>query len=162
MSRRRFLYIHPLECTGCRICEITCSLRFYKEVNPHKSRIHVIREDPAIDRIVACHHCDDPWCLHACQEGAIVKTQTGQVIVKPAKCTGCGACVDACPFGAISIEPDSNKAILCTLCGECVKNCPVHKLRIENPDSMSNRIKWRYLQKRSREIEGRLPRSPSK
>ena len=148
MSRRRFLYIHPLECTGCRICEITCSSRFYKAVNPSKSRIHVIREEPAFDQAIACHHCDDPWCLRACPEEAIVKTDRGQVIVKPSKCDGCGKCVSACPFDAIIIEPESNKAILCTLCGECVKNCPVHKLKIENPDSLSNRIKMHYLKNR--------------
>ncbi len=154
MSRRRFVYIHPMECTGCRICEMSCSLRFHKIVNPVKARIQVIREEPLKDYPIVCHHCDDPWCLHACPEEAIVKTERGQVIVKPAKCTGCGECVPACPFNAIHVEPESNKAILCTLCGECVKNCPVHALRIENPESLSNRIKWRYLKKREREIKG--------
>jgi len=41
------------------------------------------------------------------------------------KCTGCGTCVNACPFGAIIIKED--KAFIteaCTLCGACVESCP--------------------------------------
>lgn len=41
------------------------------------------------------------------------------------KCTACGQCVDACPFGVLSLEGD----VLvigegCTLCGACVEICP--------------------------------------
>ncbi len=41
------------------------------------------------------------------------------------KCTGCGTCVNVCPFGAIIL--DKEKAIIteaCTLCGACVESCP--------------------------------------
>ncbi|MCK5832596.1 electron transfer flavoprotein subunit alpha [bacterium] len=42
-------------------------------------------------------------------------------------CTNCGACVDSCLFGALSL--DNEKAIIdynsCTLCGACVDECPV-------------------------------------
>ncbi len=41
-------------------------------------------------------------------------------------CTGCSACVGACPFGAISADAD--KAVIneaCTACGACVEVCPV-------------------------------------
>lgn len=41
------------------------------------------------------------------------------------KCNGCGACLTACPFGAISIIDD--KAVIgaaCTLCGICITACP--------------------------------------
>ena len=49
-----------------------------------------------------------------------------------AKCTGCKACVKACPFGAIAIEENSDApkgklAVIdldkCTLCGACVEVC---------------------------------------
>ncbi|WP_353683379.1 electron transfer flavoprotein subunit alpha [Thermodesulfovibrio sp. 3907-1M] len=41
------------------------------------------------------------------------------------KCTGCGTCVNVCPFGAIELR--SFKAVItesCTLCGACVESCP--------------------------------------
>ena len=50
-------------------------------------------------------------------------------------CTGCGACTNACPFGAMKlangvavVDPD-----LCTLCGACVEACPVSA--ITRPES---------------------------
>ena len=41
------------------------------------------------------------------------------------KCVGCGACVTACPFNAITME-NSLAAVndRCTLCGACVEACP--------------------------------------
>lgn len=42
------------------------------------------------------------------------------------QCIGCGACVSACPFGAIVMEGD--KAVItdaCTVCGACVDVCAV-------------------------------------
>ena len=40
-------------------------------------------------------------------------------------CTGCGQCVDMCPFGALTIQ--NNKAVvdegMCRLCGVCMNAC---------------------------------------
>lgn len=45
--------------------------------------------------------------------------------VDSVKCTGCGACVQMCPVGAISLKGD--KAVidqeLCTECGNCSEVC---------------------------------------
>jgi NAD-dependent dihydropyrimidine dehydrogenase PreA subunit len=42
------------------------------------------------------------------------------------KCTGCGACVEACPLDAISLQGEI--AVVdedtCTECGLCVEECP--------------------------------------
>ena len=44
----------------------------------------------------------DCLCLYVCPTGA---TDTENSIIDADKCTGCGACADACPSGAISIVP---------------------------------------------------------
>lgn len=42
------------------------------------------------------------------------------------KCVGCGACVKACPFGAISmVDGKASIGSACTACGVCVSKCPV-------------------------------------
>lgn len=49
------------------------------------------------------------------------------------KCTGCGACVHACPVEAICMV--DGKAVidydLCILCGACVEACPVDAIELE-------------------------------
>jgi ferredoxin len=48
------------------------------------------------------------------------------------KCTGCGACVDTCPVGALSLQNDlcSIDDGACADCGACVDVCPVGALSI--------------------------------
>lgn len=48
------------------------------------------------------------------------------------KCTGCGTCVDSCPYGAIVIEDGLAKiGDNCTLCGTCAQNCQTEAISIE-------------------------------
>ncbi len=50
------------------------------------------------------------------------------VLVSTRLCSGCGLCVDACPFGAREINPENNIAEvhydLCHGCGSCAAVCP--------------------------------------
>lgn len=48
------------------------------------------------------------------------------------RCTGCAACVNACPFDAISMSPDAEGFLqpvvderLCRKCGKCERACPL-------------------------------------
>ncbi|MEG0072510.1 MAG: 4Fe-4S binding protein [Raoultibacter sp.] len=45
----------------------------------------------------------DCLCLYVCPTGA---ADTENSIIDREKCTGCGACADACPSGAISLVPE--------------------------------------------------------
>ena len=51
------------------------------------------------------------------------------------KCTGCGSCVSACPFGIIELVDD--KAVIgdgCTLCGACRDACDFEAIEIDEAE----------------------------
>ena len=57
-------------------------------------------------------------------------------------CLGCGDCVAACQFGALSMDPQTGLPVVdeakCTACGACAKACPKHiiELRAKGPRGM--------------------------
>lgn len=91
-------------------------------------------------------------CIEACNFDAIHLDENGMRIIDPEKCTGCGACVKACPRDLIELVPISKKVhILCTShdkgaeskkrCGNktacigcrlCVKKCPVDAIEMKD------------------------------
>lgn len=57
-------------------------------------------------------------------------------------CLGCGDCVQACQFGALSMDPQTGLPVVdeekCTSCGACVKVCPkaIIEIRPKGPKGM--------------------------
>jgi heterodisulfide reductase subunit A-like polyferredoxin len=53
-------------------------------------------------------------------------------------CTGCGVCVDVCPFGAASLDAETDKALInpaqCKGCGLCVASCRSGALNLRGFD----------------------------
>jgi Fe-S-cluster-containing hydrogenase component 2 len=121
------LIFNPGSCTGCRICEMACSFFHYKEYNPARSRIKVLKDEKdGIYIPMACLHCGNPPCVDACPTGAMYRSD-GSVELNLKKCINCKMCMIACPFGAISIDRATMNVIKCDLCGgdpQCAKYCP--------------------------------------
>lgn len=59
-------------------------------------------------------------------------------------CVGCGDCVSACQFGALSMDPQTGLPVVdeskCTACGACTKTCPKHLLELRNKGPRSMRV----------------------
>lgn len=125
---RKDLVIDFEKCTGCRVCEIACSLYNKNMCNSAKSSIHVIKwEEEGICVPMVCQQCEVPMCEMVCPSGALSRdNDTGAVIVDEDKCVGCRMCMIACPFGGVSLDPDTRKVIKCNFCEgdpKCVKFC---------------------------------------
>jgi len=64
----------------------------------------------------------------------------GKPRIDPLKCIGCGACVNACPPDALSIEDDLVEGIRyvklfigrCIYCGRCQDVCPIEAIKLSN------------------------------
>jgi len=63
-----------------------------------------------------CNHCMQPACVPACPTQAIYKRDDGIVLIDQEKCTGCGACTEACPYKAPKVNSAKGVAEMCTLC----------------------------------------------
>ena len=59
-------------------------------------------------------------------------------------CLGCGDCVAACQFGAISMDPATGLPVVdeekCTACGACVKACPKNIIELRNKGRRNMRV----------------------
>lgn len=58
-----------------------------------------------------------------------------QKMIDKNKCISCGACISACPVGAISFDENGKAQIdpnICIKCGTCQSICPVGAIKIEN------------------------------
>jgi len=73
---RKFLYVDPEKCIGCRLCELACSMVKEHTFNPKKARIRVnLVGIPEIPVPIYTRNCDtcggDPTCLKYCPVGCI-------------------------------------------------------------------------------------------
>jgi ferredoxin len=48
--------------------------------------------------------------------------------IKVDDCTECAACIEVCPFSAISADPYAINSELCNGCGDCAEVCPVEAI----------------------------------
>ena len=148
---RKFITADPEKCVGCGVCEYICAFEKEKAFNPLKSRIRVVRLDSVINLAVACRLCEDAPCVAACPRDALTQSEeTGIILVDEDKCNGCGWCIEACDYGAITLHPDSKTVIVCDLCGgepKCVEWCPEEALDFVSKDILAQKARITVVKK---------------
>jgi len=121
MANRYRIRFNAKRCISCHACLVHCK---QKNRTPHgvafnKLSMELTAKDgrPLIkNKYQSCLMCKKPECVAACPRGAIVKREDGLVLLDKERCDGCGACVEACPFGAMTMLPDQGKAAKCDYC----------------------------------------------
>ncbi|AEF94177.1 4Fe-4S ferredoxin iron-sulfur binding domain-containing protein [Desulfotomaculum nigrificans CO-1-SRB] len=114
--------LNEARCSGCRTCQVICSLHNFAENNPKKAAVKIVGHFPAPGRfeIKICNQCG--VCAAVCQFEAIAE-KDGVYVIDREKCTGCGECIEACPSNAMVKHPAETAPIKCVACGECVTLC---------------------------------------
>ena len=138
----KVLLIDHEKCTGCRLCELVCSVTHDGVSNPARSRIKVMKwEAEGLYIPMSCQQCEDAPCMNVCPVKAIHRDEDyGFVQVDYDVCIGCRSCVMICPFGAMNYNPMEKKVFKCDLCGgkpQCVRFCDMKAVDFVPADRIS-------------------------
>ncbi len=143
----KILVVNHEKCTGCRLCEMACSVKHTGVNNTSRSRIHVIKWPmEGFNLPMLCQQCEDAPCIAVCPKDALSRDPVlGRVALNYDLCIGCKMCVTACPFGGMGIDAAARQVVKCDLCdGEpiCVRFCDPGALEFI-PASSVNLVKKR-------------------
>jgi len=150
----KVLMINYEKCTGCRICELVCSVIHEGVSNPARSRINVIKwEAEGLYIPMSCQQCEDAPCQAICPVKALSRDQAlDYVKVDYNICIGCRSCVAVCPFGAMGFDVIGKKVIKCDLCEgdpQCVRFCEVKAIEYVDAERLDMVKKREAAQKQS-------------
>ncbi len=141
---QKMLIVDCEKCTGCRLCELVCSVKHEGVSNPSRARIHITKWDAeGIAMPMICDQCEPAPCVTACPTNARSRDeQLGRVVIDYERCIGCKTCIVVCPFGAVSFDPVDKRIISCDLCdGDpiCVKFCDTEALQYVDASEVNKR-----------------------
>ncbi len=120
------MVIDTKRCVGCHACVISCFMENNVPAGYTRDWITEVVSGKSPDfrmeiRSERCNHCDNPPCVFVCPCGAsYIEENSGIVLVDKDKCSGCKACIAACPYDARFINPQGY-ADKCTFCEHRVK-----------------------------------------
>ncbi len=150
----KVLMIDYEKCTGCRQCELVCSVANEGVSNPSRSRISVIKwESEGLYIPMSCQQCEDAPCMSICPVKAISRDrELDYVKIDYDGCIGCRTCVAVCPFGAMGFDVIDKKVFKCNLCDgepQCVRFCEVKAIDYVDANRLNILKKREAAQKQS-------------
>ena len=120
MTKYAFV-IDQRKCIGCHACTVACKAEHDIPIGVNRTWVKYIEkgEFPNARRyflVTRCNHCDDAPCVTICPTKALFKRPDGIVDFDSSRCIGCKSCMQACPYDALYIHPDSHTAAKCNYC----------------------------------------------
>lgn len=141
-------------CIGCHACTVACKEEHQVPVGVFRTWVKHIEkgEFPHTSRhfgVMRCNHCDDSPCTEICPTTALYRRADGIVDFDNRRCIGCKACMQACPYDALFIDPNNNTAAKCNFCAHrvevslepaCVIVCPTQAILAGDLDNPGSRV----------------------
>lgn len=139
-------------CIGCHACTVACKSEHDDPISVNKTWVSYIEKGVYPDttrqfHVMRCNHCAEAPCVEICPTACLTTRDDGIVDFDPGRCIGCKACMQACPYDAITINPMSGTATKCNYCAHrveegrepaCVVVCPAEAIipgDLNNPSS---------------------------
>jgi len=107
------MVIDVKKCVGCWGCSIACKEEHFLPRGVLWNRVLISERGkfPTVEKImypILCNHCREAACVEACPTGASLKREDGIVLIDYDQCSGCRACVVACPYQQRIFYDDEN------------------------------------------------------
>ncbi|HEU4510890.1 MAG TPA: 4Fe-4S dicluster domain-containing protein [Pyrinomonadaceae bacterium] len=144
--------IDHTRCIGCHACTTACKSENLVPISVTRTYVKhvdigVFPQARRAHQVTRCNQCAHAPCVTACPTAAMFKRADGIVDFDKSICIGCKACMAACPYDAIFINPDDHSAEKCNFCAHridmnlepaCVVVCPTQAILVgdmNDPDS---------------------------
>ncbi len=146
--------IDQTKCIGCHACSVACKSENLVPLSVNRTYVKSVETGifPQVRRnfqVTRCNQCEDPPCAAICPTGAMYQRPDGIVDFNKSICIGCKACIAACPYDAIFINPDDHSAEKCNFCAHrlevglepaCVTVCPTEAILIGNINNPEDKV----------------------
>ena len=131
-------------CIGCHACTTACKSENLVPLSVTRTYVKhvdigVFPQTRRAHQVTRCNQCQHAPCVTACPTTAMFKRADGIVDFDKSICIGCKACMAACPYDAIFINPEDHSAEKCNFCAHridmglepaCVVVCPTQAIII--------------------------------
>ncbi len=129
-------------CIGCHACTVACKEEHNVPIGVFRTWVKYIEkgEFPDASRhfgVMRCNHCDAAPCVEICPTTSLYRRDDGIIDFDSARCIGCKSCMQACPYDALYLDPNSHTAAKCNYCAHrveqnlepaCVIVCPTQAI----------------------------------
>jgi len=149
------MVIDTRTCIGCGDCVVACKTE--NKVPEGFNRDWIVEATrgtyPNLStefRSERCNHCSNATCVTLCPTGASHHWEdTNIVLVDADKCTGCKACIAACPYDARFVTEPGGYVDKCTFCHHrvakgqdpaCVSTCPTRCMHFGSLDDPGSEV----------------------
>jgi Fe-S-cluster-containing dehydrogenase component/formate-dependent nitrite reductase membrane component NrfD len=137
-SKNYGFVIDNRKCIGCHACSTACKSENEVPLGVYRTWVKYVDTGIYPDsrrhfQVTRCNHCANPPCVRICPVEAMYQRHDGIVEFDPNVCIGCKACMQACPYDAIHVDPNSGTVAKCHYCAHrvevglepaCVVVCP--------------------------------------
>ncbi len=141
-------------CIGCHACTTACKSENQVPLSVTRTYVKYVDvgtfpETRRAFQVTRCNQCDNAPCVTACPTSAMHRRGDGIVDFDKSICIGCKACIAACPYDAIFINPEDHSAEKCNFCAHrldvglepaCVVVCPAEAILVGDLNDPGSRV----------------------